>query len=38
VNAELALAANWQRVYESKNVRMVSILHNNLPNRKAALS
>jgi len=38
VNAELALAVNWQRVYESKNVRMVSILHNNLPNRKAALS
>jgi hypothetical protein len=37
-NSELALAVNWQRVYESKNVRLVSILHNNLPNRKAALS
>lgn len=38
VNAELALAANWQRVYEAKNVRMVQIIHNNLPSRKAALS
>lgn len=28
-NAELALAANWQRVYESKNVRIVGIRHNN---------
>jgi hypothetical protein len=37
-NTELALAVNWQRVYEAKNVRLVSILHNNLPNRKAALS
>jgi hypothetical protein len=37
-NAELALAVNWQRVYEAKNVRLVSILHNNLPTRKAALS
>jgi hypothetical protein len=37
-NTELGLAVNWQRVYESKNVRMVRIVHNNLPNRKAALS
>lgn len=37
-NSELALAVNWQRVYETKNVRMVEIIHNNLPNRKAALS
>lgn len=28
-NAELALAANWTRVYEAKNVRVVGILHNN---------
>lgn len=28
-NAELALAANWSRVYESKNVRMVIVTHNN---------
>lgn len=27
-NTELALAANWSRVYENKNVRMVAILHN----------
>jgi hypothetical protein len=27
-NAELALAANWLRVYEAKNVRMVAVKHN----------
>lgn len=27
-NAELALAANWARVYEPKNVRIVAINHN----------
>lgn len=27
-NAELALAGNWSRVYEQKNVRMVAITHN----------
>jgi hypothetical protein len=27
-NAELALTANWARVYEVKNVRMIAILHN----------
>lgn len=27
-NAELALSANWTRVYEQKNVRMVGIYHN----------
>jgi hypothetical protein len=27
-NAELALAANWTRVYEQKNIRMVAIKHN----------
>ena len=28
-NAELELAANWTRVYENKNVRIVAIEHNN---------
>ena len=28
-NAELETAANWTRVYENKNVRMVAIEHNN---------
>jgi hypothetical protein len=28
-NAELELAANWTRVYENKNVRVVAITHNN---------
>ena len=27
-NAELALAANWSRVYEQKNVRLVAVKHN----------
>lgn len=27
-NAELALAANWERVYEPKNVRIVKVTHN----------
>ena len=27
-DAELALAANWVRVYENKNVRMVAVTHN----------
>jgi len=27
-NAELATAANWTRVYEQKNIRMVAIKHN----------
>lgn len=27
-NAELALAANWNRVYERKNVRIAAIIHN----------
>lgn len=27
-NAELALAANWDRVYQRKNVRIASIVHN----------
>lgn len=27
-NAELATAANWLRVYEQKNVRMVAVTHN----------
>lgn len=26
-NAELALAANWKRVYENKNIRIVSFVH-----------
>jgi hypothetical protein len=28
-NAELELAANWTRVYENKNVRIVAVTHNN---------
>jgi hypothetical protein len=28
-NAELETAANWVRVYESKNVRVVAVTHNN---------
>lgn len=28
-NAELELAANWTRVWENKNVRIVAIEHNN---------
>lgn len=28
-NAELATAANWTRVYESKNVRVIGLMHNN---------
>jgi hypothetical protein len=28
-NAELALPANWVRVYEPKNVRIVAVVHNN---------
>jgi hypothetical protein len=28
-DAEFALVANWTRVYEAKNVRLVSIIHNN---------
>jgi hypothetical protein len=28
-NAELELAANWTRVYEAKNVRIVAVTHNN---------
>lgn len=28
-NAELELAANWTRVYENKNVRVVAVTHNN---------
>jgi hypothetical protein len=28
-NAELSIIANWARVYEAKNVRMVQITHNN---------
>lgn len=28
-NAELEMAANWTRVFENKNVRMVAIEHNN---------
>ncbi len=28
-NAELAEAANWARVYESKNVRIIAVNHNN---------
>jgi hypothetical protein len=28
-NAELETAANWTRVYENKNVRMVAVTHNN---------
>lgn len=27
-NAELALAANWNRVYERKNVRIAAVVHN----------
>ena len=27
-DAELALAANWVRVYENKNVRIVAVTHN----------
>jgi hypothetical protein len=27
-NAELEMAANWVRVYENKNVRMVAVTHN----------
>jgi hypothetical protein len=27
-NAELETAANWSRVFENKNVRMVAIDHN----------
>lgn len=27
-NAELATAANWTRVYEAKNVRIVAVVHN----------
>ena len=27
-NAELETAANWVRVYENKNVRMVAVTHN----------
>ena len=30
-NAELAMAANWTRVYEAKNVRMVQFKHRNAP-------
>ena len=28
-NAELELAANWTRVWENKNVRIVAVTHNN---------
>jgi hypothetical protein len=28
-NAELETAANWVRVYEAKNVRIVAVTHNN---------
>ena len=28
-DAELALAVNWTRVYENKNVRIVAVTHNN---------
>ena len=28
-NAELETAANWVRVWENKNVRLVAITHNN---------
>jgi hypothetical protein len=28
-NAELETAANWTRVWEAKNVRMVAVTHNN---------
>jgi len=28
-NAELALAANWVRVWENKNVPIVAVTHNN---------
>jgi hypothetical protein len=28
-NAELELAANWTRIYEAKNVRVVAVTHNN---------
>jgi hypothetical protein len=27
-NAELAMAANWSRVYEQKNIRLIAIKHN----------
>lgn len=35
-NVDLAVALNWSRVFEAKNVRIVAINHNNLPNRAAA--
>jgi hypothetical protein len=32
----LAVALNWARVFEAKNVRIVALVHNNLVNRAAA--
>jgi len=35
-NVDLAVGLNWARVFEAKNVRVVAINHNILPNRAAA--
>lgn len=35
-NTDLAVALNWARVFEAKNVRIVALVHNNLVNRAAA--
>lgn len=29
-NAELAIGTNWQQVYQTKNIRLIAITHNNL--------